>query len=149
MPRFASPALSLGLPIALGWMVLGLSPGGVRAELPPWVYGEQQRRAPVVVRLRVLQSVREGSEADVRGEVLRVWRQPGNAVLKPGQAIGLRYPLPPERKPGLVGPSALRLPRQGEELNAWLQPIQGQRDTFSPAAGGQSFGPSLEAFRQP
>ena len=121
----------------------------VNAELPPWVYGEQQRRAPVVVRLRVVQAEREGNEARVRGEVLRVWRQPATASLKPGQGIGLRYSLPPERAPGLVGPSSLPLPRPGEEVNAWLQPIEGHRETFAPAAGGRSFGPSLENSRQP
>ena len=137
------------LPVAAALLVQGLNPGVVRAELPPWVYGEQQRRAPVVVRLRVLQAERAGSEARVRGEVLRVWRQPSPASLKPGQAIGLRYSLPPERAPGWAGPAPLPLPRVGEVFNAWLQPVQGSRDTFAPAAGGRSFGPLMEDSREP
>ncbi|MEB3318054.1 MAG: hypothetical protein VKO39_07940 [Cyanobacteriota bacterium] len=145
MPRVPTVALSL----AVALLVQGGNPAMVRAELPPWVYGEQQRRAPVVVRLRVLQAEREGNEARMRGEVLRVWRQPATTTLKPGQAIGLRYSLPPESAPGLVGPAPLPLPRPGEEVNAWLQPIEGQRQTFAPAAGGRSFGPIMESSREP
>jgi hypothetical protein len=145
MPRVPTFAL----PVAVALLVQGLNPGVVRAELPPWVYGEQQRRAPVVVRLRVLQAVRAGNEARVRGQVLRVWRQPGTASLKPGQAIGLRYSLPPEHALGWAGPSPLPLPRVGEVFNAWLQPVQGSLDTFAPAAGGRSFGPLMEDSREP
>lgn len=141
--------LSRALPLALALAVLGTNPGVARAELPPWVYGDQQRRAPVVVRLRVVQAERAGSEARVRGEVLRVWRQPGAASLTSGQTIGLRYALPPERAPGFAGPSALPLPRKGEVVNAWLKALPGDPLMFEPAAGGRSFGPSMEAFREP
>jgi hypothetical protein len=146
MSRCPSRAL---LPVALGLVVLGTCLGVARAELPPWVYGDQQRRAPVVVRLRVLQAERSGSEARVRGEVRRVWRQPEGLSLKAGQTIGLRYALAPERTPGWAGPSALPLPRRGEVVNAWLQAIPGTPEEFAPAAGGRSFGPSLETFQEP
>lgn len=139
----------LSLALAASLAALGVNPAVVRAELPPWVYGEQQRQAPVVVRLQVLQAEREGGEARVRGRVLRVWRQPATSGLKAGQTIGMRYSLPPERAPGWAGPSSLPLPRQGQELTAWLQPINGTAATFAPAAGGRSFGPSLEGLKEP
>jgi hypothetical protein len=145
MSRFPSRAL----PASLALLVLGVSPSVVRAELPPWVYGDQQRRAPVVVRLRVLQAERSGSEARVSGQVMRVWRQPDATVLKSGQTIGVRYALPPEREPAMVGPSTLPLPRKGDVVNAWLQAIPGQNLMFAPAAGGRSFGPLMEGFREP
>lgn len=145
MPRFPKPALA----VALALTVVGFHPLPVSAELPPWVYGEQQRQAPLVVQLRVLEAERAGSEARVRARVLRVARQPRNTALKPGQAIRLRYGLPPEGAPVRPGPSSLPLPRVGEALTAWLQPLNGSRDTFAPAAGGRSFGPSLETFQQP
>ncbi|MFN9546720.1 MAG: hypothetical protein ACK6AD_06580 [Cyanobacteriota bacterium] len=130
-------------------MALGLSPVVARAELPPWVYGERQRRAPLVVQLRVLQAQRSGGEARVRGQVLQVWRQPRTTSLKPGQAIEVRYSLPPERAPGWVGPSSLSLPGLGDAFTAWLLPIDGSSATFAPAAGGRSFGPALEGVKEP
>jgi hypothetical protein len=147
LPRLFPPGPVV--PLAFVLTTLGLSPASVRAELPPWVYGEQQRQAPLVVKLRVLEARREGNEAHVRGKVLGVWRQPAAARLKAGQTIGLRYSLPPKRAAGWAGPSSLPLPRQGEELKAWLQPISGSPGTFAPAAGGRSFGPSLESMHEP
>jgi hypothetical protein len=144
-----SPLASRALPLSLALVVLGTSPGVARAELPPWVYGDQQRRAPVVVRLRILQAERSGSEARVRGEVRRVWRQPEALSLKAGQTIELRYALAPERPPGWVGPSALPLPGKGEVVNVWLRANPVTPGVFAPAAGGRSFGPSMETFREP
>jgi hypothetical protein len=128
---------------------LALSAPPTRAELPPWVYGEQQRRAPVVVRLRVREAERAGDEARVSGEVLRVWRQPRDLSLQRGQILKLRYTLPPRGGPGVVGPSTLPLPQVGEAVTAWLQPLPGPGPIFAPAAGGRSFGPSLETFKEP
>lgn len=137
------------LALATSLTTFAVNPARVRAELAPWVYGERQRQAPVVVRLKVLQAAREGSEARVRGRVLQVWRQPSASGLKAGQTIALRYALPLERAPGWAGPSALPLPRQGQDLTAWLQPISGSPASFAPAAGGRSFGPSLESVKEP
>jgi hypothetical protein len=139
---------SRALPVLLALGIPGTWPGVARAELPPWVYGEQQRQAPVVVRLRIQRAERSGSEARVSGQVLRVWRQPEALSLKSGQSIGLRYSLPPEGAPGLVGPSSLPLPRKGEVVTAWLRALPGQ-GLFAPAAGGRSFGPSMEEVREP
>jgi len=126
-----------------------LSATATRAELPPWVYGEQQRQAPVVVRLRVRQAERAGDEARVSGEVLRVWRQPPALSLQSGQTLRLRYSLPPRQGPSVLGPSSLPLPRVGEIVTAWLQALPGPGPMFAPAAGGRSFGPSLESVREP
>jgi hypothetical protein len=150
MRRHHRPRLSrFCIALAASLTALGVNPALVRAELPPWVYGERQRQAPVVVRLQVLQAEREGSEARVRGRVLRVWRQPTAPGLKAGHTIGLRYSLPPEQAPGFAGPSPLPLPRRGQEITAWLQPIPGIPATFAPAAGGRSFGPSMEGVKEP
>jgi hypothetical protein len=135
--------------MATALFAVALSAPATRAELPPWVYGEQQRRAPVVVRLRVRQAERVGDEARVSGEVLRVWRQPRALTLLPGQTIRLHYNLSPRQGPGVVGPSSLPLPQVGETVTAWLEALPGLGPTFAPAAGGRSFGPSLESFREP
>jgi hypothetical protein len=140
---------TFALPLAIALSLFGFSSASVRAELPPWVYGEQQRQAPVVVKLVVLEAARQEGNARVRGQVARVWRQPANGQLRPGQTLWLRYSLPPERTLGWAGPSPLRLPRIGEALTAWLQPVSGSPGTFAPAAGGHSFGPSLEGFKEP
>jgi len=103
----------------------------------------------VVVRLRVREAERAGDEARVSGEVLRVWRQPRDLSLHRGQALKLRYTLPPRGGPGVVGPSSLPLPQVGETVTAWLQPLPGPGPSFAPAAGGRSFGPSLETFKEP
>ena len=49
--------------------------------------------------------------------------------------------LPPPRPQGWAGPSPLPLLRPGQRLPAWLAP---DPPLFRPAAGGRSFGPSLE-----
>ncbi len=120
-----------------------------RAELPPWVYGERQRQAPVVVDMEVRTVSRGEGDARARCRILRVRRQPGHGQLKAGQFIQVRTPLPPVRPPGWVGPSPLPVPRPGERLTAWLTPVDGVLGTFEPAAGGHSFGPSLEEVRDP
>jgi hypothetical protein len=144
-------ALTRSFPVALAFLAVGGAAPMARAELPPWVYGQQQRQAPVVLRLQVLQAERKANEALVRGQVVKVWRQPRTLSLQPGQTIELRYGLPPERGPGMVGPSPLPLPRVGESLTAWLQPAPGAGPgpMLAPAAGGRSFGPSMETFREP
>lgn len=124
-------------------------PAPAQAELPPWAYGEQQRQAKVVTQLRIESVVPLGGELKARCWVLKVLRQPPSGQLRAGQRIALRYSLPSQRPPGLVGPSPLRALRPGEVVTAWLNPILGDLGHFAPAAGGRSFGPSMEQVREP
>lgn len=126
-----------------------LGPTLARAELPPWVYGEQQRQAPVVLRLKVEQGINHGSDLHVQGRVLQVIRQPKSSQLKAGQRIWLVYGLPEPRPVAMVGPAPLPRLRAGETVTAWLQPIPSTRSTFTPAAGGKSFGPTMEKALEP
>lgn len=126
-----------------------LAPTLARAELPPWVYGEQQRQAPVVLRLTVEQGSTRGGDLHAQGRVLQVIRQPKGGQLKAGQRIWLVYGLPEPRPVAMVGPAPLRRLQAGETVTAWLQPIPSTRSAFSPAAGGKSFGPTMEEALEP
>ncbi|MEB3255911.1 MAG: hypothetical protein VKJ05_05940 [Synechococcaceae cyanobacterium] len=119
------------------------------AELPPWVYGERQRAAPLRLTLLLEDRQLRGDQVEGRARILAVVRQPAGSALKPGQRIGLRLPLPPSRQPGFVGPSPVTLPERGSRLDAWLTPLAGQPGWYAPAAGGHSFGPSLEKQQEP
>jgi hypothetical protein len=130
-----------------------------RAELPPWVYGQEQRQAPLRAEIQVLQ-VQLDPERQVRARLrlLAIQRQPLPARLRPGQTIVVTYTLPPARPQGWAGPSPLPLLRPGQRLPAWLAPepqtaapaaaAVSNGALFRPAAGGRSFGPSLEEARQ-
>jgi len=130
-----------------------------RAELPPWVYGQEQRQAPLRAEIQVLQ-VQLDPERQVRARLslLAIQRQPLPALLRPGQTIVVAYTLPPARPQGWAGPSPLPLLRPGQRLPAWLAPepqtaapaaaAASNGALFRPAAGGRSFGPSLEEARQ-
>jgi len=151
-------AARLPLLPALGFVALGaLSLAGVpavRAELPPWVYGQEQRQAPYVLELlvRSVHTLPAGSDPEqlqVRAQVLEVKRQPPAARLRAGDAISLRYALPPSRPAGWAGPAPLPVLQPGEQLPAWLVPDAALPGVFKPAAGGRSFGPSLEREREP
>jgi hypothetical protein len=134
-------------------------PAPVRAELPPWVYGQEQRQAPLRAEIQVLQ-VQLDPERQVRARLrlLAIQRQPLPARLQPGQTIVVAYTLPPARPQGWAGPSPLPLLRPGQRLPAWLAPepqtaapaaaVASDGALFRPAAGGRSFGPSLEEARQ-
>jgi hypothetical protein len=134
-------------------------PAPVRAELPPWVYGQEQRQAPLRAEIQVLQ-VQLDPERQVRARLrlLAIQRQPLAARLQPGQTIVVAYTLPPARPQGWAGPSPLPLLRPGQRLPAWLAPepqtaapaaaVASDGALFRPAAGGRSFGPSLEEARQ-
>ena len=139
--------------LALGAIPLGLVPP-VRAELPPWVYGQEQRQAPYVLELlvRSVHTMAAGAEPEqlrVQAQVLQVKRQPPAARLRAGDVITLRYALPPSRPSGWVGPAPLPLLHAGERLPAWLAPDPSLPGTYQPAAGGRSFGPSLENVQDP
>jgi hypothetical protein len=139
------PALLLMGAVAHGW------PGApiARAELAPWVYGEQQRQAPVVVQLEVLSAAQVAGDWQVHGRVLKVIRQPNAGLLRPNERVQIRYPLPEVRPPGMVGPSPVPVLRPGETVTAWIRPIPRQKNWFSPAAGGRSFGPAMEDQLEP
>ena len=88
-------------------------------------------------------------QLQVRAQVLEVRRQPPAARLRAGDAISLRHALPPSRPAGWAGPAPLPVLQPGEQLPAWLVPDAALPGVFKPAAGGRSFGPSLEREREP
>ena len=140
----AVPALQASLAL------LAALPGPARAELPPWVYGEEQRGAPLQAELQVLAvQVSPAGELRAQARLLRIVRQPLPPRLRPGQTIAVAYSLPPARPQGWVGPAPLPRLRAGQRLPAWLAPDPAQAGVYRPAAGGRSFGPSLEAVREP
>jgi hypothetical protein len=119
------------------------------AELPPWVYSERQRTAPLRLTLHLEERRRLGERLQGRARILAVVRQPSGSPLQTGQRIGLQLPLPSPRQPGFGGPAPVTLPERGSRFEAWLAPLPGQPGWYAPAAGGYSFGPSLEEQREP
>ena len=138
----AFPLTLLGISAVLGATM-------ARAELPPWVYGEQQRQAPVVLRMAVEEDVQQAGDLHLQARVLQVIRQPKNGQIGTGQRIWLVYAVPGPRQVPMVGPAPLPVLRAGDTATAWLQPIRGTNATFVPAAGGRSFGPSMEDAQDP
>lgn len=136
-------------PLLLASALAALVPGAVQAELPPWVYGEQQRQAPVVLRLTVKSATRAAGDLELRCRVLQVVRQPSSGQLRSGQTVLVRYPAPPSRSPAMLGPSPLPALSPGTTVTAWLTPLSGRLGTFAPAAGGRSFGPAMEDAMEP
>ena len=143
---------------ALGCLALSAIPLGwaptVRAELPPWVYGQEQRQAPYALELlvRSVHSKASGAEPkqlQVQAQVLQVKRQPPGALLRAGNEISLTYALSPSRPSGWAGPAPLPELQAGERLPAWLAPDPSLPGVYLPAAGGRSFGPSMESEREP
>lgn len=132
---------------ALGVTALLMVMPPVQAELPPFVYADQQRQAEVVVLLRVVQTLRRQKELTVQARVLEVKRQAARLPLRQGQIIRLRYDLPTWHRQGWVGPSPVPVLKEGQQVTAWLdrEPAPGS-SWFRPAAGGLSFGPSLETL---
>lgn len=154
--RLRQPGAARFRPLVLGLSALALLAAGITlpaapagAELPPWVYGEKQRTAPLRLTLLLEQRRLRGDQVEGRARILAVVRQPAGSALQPGQRIGLRLPLPPARQPGFVGPSPVTLPERGSRVDAWLAPLADQPGWYAPAAGGYSFGPSLEKQREP
>ena len=84
----------------------------------------------------------------VQARVLAVVRQPRGGRLRPGDRLQLRYPLPPQHASGWVGPAPLPLLTVGQRVPAWLAPDPAAPGAYRPAAGGRSFGPVMEAFRE-
>ncbi len=125
-----------------------------RAELPPWVYGDEQRRAPLLAEIRVERSLSKGLIQTLRARLLDIRRQSLQPPLRPGGLIEIVYERPPQRPFGWAGPSAIPVLAPGSRSLAWLTPLPSTAAMaglrrFAPAAGGQSFGPSLEAMQDP
>ena len=160
MDRFgrsiSAPVAPLVLGLAAGALLQGLSwlapLPAARAELPPWVYGQEQREAPLRLELEVLSAQRwpalQPTQLVVQARVLAVVRQPRGGSLRPGDRLQLRYALPPQRRSGWVGPALLPLLTPGQQVPAWLSPDPAAPGLYRPAAGGRSFGPVMEAFRE-
>ena len=143
-------ALAAGSLLDAGSWLAPLAPA--RAELPPWVYGQEQREAPVRLELEVLTVQRwpalQPDQLLVQARVLSVLRQPRGSRLRPGDRLQLRYSLPPQHPSGWVGPAPLPLLAAGQRVPAWLTPDPAVPGAYRPAAGGRSFGPVMEAFRE-
>ena len=143
-------ALALGSLLGAGSWLAPVPPA--RAELPPWVYGQEQREAPLRLELEVLTTQRwpalQPDQLLLQARVLSVVRQPRGGRLRPGDRLQLRYPLPPQHPSGWVGPAPLPLLTAGQRVPAWLTPDPAAPGVYRPAAGGRSFGPAMEEFRQ-
>lgn len=154
-PVSAARRLAAALVSALAVLpVLGAPPA--LAELPPWVYGAQQLQAPLVAALQILRVRPDAGGVSVTARVLAVRRRGGSAaaIASVQEGATLRLRLPPaqassEGAPGVVGPAPLRPPAPGERLSAWLRPGPPGSGVWLPAAGGRSFGPSLEGVPDP
>ncbi|MEB3331595.1 MAG: hypothetical protein VKI83_03765 [Synechococcaceae cyanobacterium] len=146
-PHPPSPLLPALIGLLAPLALLALQPLPGRGELPPWVYGQEQRQAPVVVDLQVERLNRQGESVTLQARLSRIRRQSVATQLRPGQTLRIVYNVPPQRAPGWAGPSPLPLLQVGERRTAWLQP--GPGGSWKPAAGGRSFGPSMEEFREP
>ncbi|MCX5969229.1 MAG: hypothetical protein NTV57_16670 [Cyanobacteria bacterium] len=64
-------------------MLLICATAPARSELPPWAYGDDQRRAPVVVELQVDQSQARGQLQVLRARLRSIRRQPLGLLLRP------------------------------------------------------------------
>ncbi|MFM7652229.1 MAG: hypothetical protein ACKO5M_04775 [Vulcanococcus sp.] len=141
--------LALGPLLEVGGWLAPLP--SARAELPPWVYGQEQRQAPLRLELEVLTvqtwPADQPDQLRVQARVLAVMRQPRGGHLRPGDRLQLRYAIPPQHPGGWVGPAPLPWLKAGQRVPAWLAPDPDAPGTYRPAAGGRSFGPSMEAFR--
>jgi len=92
---------------------------------------------------------READRLRVQAQVVQVKRQPQKARLQRGDQITVAYPVAPQLPAGWVGPAPIPTLRLGEQRPAWLSLDPSGRGVFQPAAGGRSFGPSLEAVHDP
>ena len=145
------PAICRGV-AALALVAAAAAPA--RSELPPWVYGDDQRRAPLVVEIRVERSQAHGPIQTLQAKVLAVRRQSKGLALRPGSLLEILFNRRPAQPMGWAGPSPIPVLAPGTRTLAWLSPLPNQEPThaphrFAPAAGGKSFGPSLEEVMEP
>jgi len=145
------PAICRGV-AALALVAAAAAPA--RSELPPWVYGDDQRRAPLVVEIRVERSQAHGPIQTLQAKVLAVRRQSKGLALRPGSLLEILFNRRPAQPMGWAGPNPIPVLAPGTRTLAWLSPLPNQEPThaphrFAPAAGGRSFGPSLEEVMEP
>lgn len=160
-----------GLRIAAALTLLICFAAPARSELPPWVYGDDQRQAPVLVEIQLERSQARGPLQLLRARLLRIRRQPEDLLLRPGDLIEIAFSRPPQRPLGWAGPSPIPVLPIGRRVLAWLTPLPADATItatptptptatatatatadlrrFAPAAGGRSFGPSLEDVLEP
>jgi hypothetical protein len=113
----------------------------VRAELPPYVYKEEQGKAPEALVIKVWSvTKREMAEENwkqieftVKAEVQKVERSA--TKLAPGATIEIRYSQRHYSQP-MAGPSEVPALKEGQVCPAYLAAAG---KTYSPAAGGYSF----------
>lgn len=111
------------------------------AELPPSAYEQMQNSATATFRISVLQVLKTATndphqtEIHIIADVVKVGRS--QTKIRPGEIITIRY-IVTERPPGWVGPGEIPIPRQGEEVPAFLNQIPDSTE-YTPAAGTMSF----------
>lgn len=111
------------------------------AELPPSVYEKMQTEATDVLRVSVLEVEKTATDdphvTDIRlvVDVLKVGRS--SLKVRPGDVITITYRVT-ERKAPWVGPGEVPVLEIGDEVPAFLKPIEGTSE-FAPAAGVMSF----------
>ncbi len=123
--------------------LLLITAGFCSAELPPYVYQQQQAKAPEALELKILsvqvRKTEDGrdthSDVTVQARVQKVERSKTN--LKPGDSIRLEYHRTVRTVP-MPRPSELPLLRKGQTISAFLQ-RKGRTKIYVPAAGGKSF----------
>ena len=109
--RVGQVCTRIGLGLALGLWAVAAAPAG--SELPPWIYGDEQRRAPVVAEIRGELSQARGQIQNLRARLLSVQRQPAGLLLSPSNLIEIVYRRPAERPMGWVGPSPIPVLQRG------------------------------------
>ena len=133
--------MRFGLKCLAGMIAIVVTAKAVRAELPPYVYKEEQGKAPeaLVIKVRSV-SKRETAEENwkqieftVKAEVQKVERSA--TKLAPGATIEIRYSQRHYSQP-MAGPSEVPALKEGQVCPAYLTAAG---KTYSPAAGGYSF----------
>ena len=107
-----------------------------------------------MAEIRVERSRARGPIQTLQAKVLAVRRQGKGLTLRPGSLIEIVFNHPPTQPMGWTGPSPIPVLSTGTRTLAWLSPLPNQEPThapyrFAPAAGGRSFGPSLEDVMEP
>ena len=114
-----------------------------RAELPPYVYKEQQQQAPesLVIKVRSVKTRKTDEphrtrvDVEVRAQVKQVVRS--KTGLRAGDTILISYVHSRHKEP-IAGPSETPILKKGQTCPAYLSGGEKQK-RYAPAAGGYSF----------